>query len=1110
MQSFDETSYLDGIDIHHISIFPDEKRLAILVTGLGKNEIRILDIKTGKCLNILSTPNLGNNNVFNCFAVLDENHIIAGTSSGSLGTCAIVGIWDIESGQCKAVYKDSGINADEAPRKITVFQNKQVVIGFYSIFVSIQINEFNEWKYDTRKILKTYGLDTSSHIVLISPNLMLASASSGGPQANRYPLKLWDIAQGKCIKTFDGYTAKAVLSGVQLQNLIISGDAEGEIKVWNMDSEKCVNTLKGHCGQVSNIKALSNRQIVSASYDKKIKVWDIARSECLNTIEGNAGLIMCMDGLSDGSIIFGTNNAYNILLMSVNDNLPTASDLILKGLNPPILIKLDRKGTISFHLFTNSRENIPVIVELDNLKKLSNIQLSHACEGHLERMTKSGSRNHNFEDGLKIHLAKDTNAEIYNAIKEKNGIRINLLQSMDKLTLEKKEADKKITETKYTKPPIVSSNLSELKDEKQPKMSYKNTNKIDNKKISDSTENRNKKNNAISIKEDAEEILDCYITGLYFEIGYKTVINSIEALKYYFKVFDNNGFEKIHEKAIRDDAVAQFIMGHIYFVGRNVKKDYDKSFSWFQKSADGGNILGKKFLSRSYNDGCGVENNKELADYWNNQVELMGYKFDKFQVYRSQNNEIKYELFSISGFYDSFFYSRYSRYSRSDDKDIERIEELLNGCKIGEFDTYNVDINSSDGSGNTPLHFSAATGRSKLTRFLCSKGANSNILNEDNETPLMLAIRYSFIEPIEIFRALHQSTSVDIQNNEGKSLIFLALEKKYFSIFRTLLNSNANTNYRDNQGNTLFLTAVKLNAKEFIKELMKREVEVYDTNDLNENILMLSAYNKESDYGKIFISQGISVDGKNKNGKTAFTIALENGNLKLCQQLTCSRLLFLIANQQIDCLDTETWDFLFKNGGNINQRDSKFRTLCHVSAAKNNTEFFEYLVEKEDVSDDVMEAADMDGNTVEDIFDNGGYDNCFYDFTDIIENKTAFLGLAKYDEKFSIYEKLLSMSFKLMDSSLDEQNAGIGEDKNKSKDTGESKITTEKPKIQNNLNDKFTLLGSKTNMSSPLKKAENISKNDETISAKIPERTNIGESSASVSSLRSRFESANK
>ena len=321
------------------------------------------------------------------------------------------------------------------------------------------------------------------------------------------------------------------------------------------------------------------------------------------------------------------------------------------------------------------------------------------------------------------------------------------------------------------------------------------------------------------------------------------------------------------------------------------------------------------------------------------------------------------------------------------------------------------DINESDEYGNTALHHACMSQQPLSIRALVNKGANVNLTNSDGDTPLALLINYCENETQDIlgvFRDLVRATDSNMQNAKGDQVAKIALEKKHFKMFEILRNNGLNLDLKNNDGFSLFMSAVKLNYENYARQMMISDDDIFDVTTRGENVLMLSAYKRKNEMGAKFIASGVPVDTVNKQRKTAFIIALENENIFLCQRLIATRLLFLIANNQISCPDATVLNFLFQQGGHINQRDSKSRTLFHVAAACSNSNFIEYIIQWQKVGDSAVEAKDGDGKTVDDVT-GVKYKDCSYHFNDVVENSKILLELAASDASLPIIKKLLSI-----------------------------------------------------------------------------------------------------
>jgi uncharacterized protein len=64
------------------------------------------------------------------------------------------------------------------------------------------------------------------------------------------------------------------------------------------------------------------------------------------------------------------------------------------------------------------------------------------------------------------------------------------------------------------------------------------------------------------------------------------------------------------------DAIAQYRVGYIYYIGREVPKDLRKAVKWWRKAANGGWLLAQKAMGNSYENGFGVTENLTKAIKW--------------------------------------------------------------------------------------------------------------------------------------------------------------------------------------------------------------------------------------------------------------------------------------------------------------------------------------------------------------------------------------------------------------------------------------------------------------------------------------------------------------
>ena len=132
--------------------------------------------------------------------------------------------------------------------------------------------------------------------VCLSGDGRLAMSGSDGT-----PLNLWDVASGRCVRTFEYYArdvdsacfsadGRFVLTGGKLA-LAFAG-ASTALKLWNVENGRCLRMFGGHTSFVRSVcLSVDGRYALSGSLDHTLKLWEVGSGRCLRTFEGhNAGV----------------------------------------------------------------------------------------------------------------------------------------------------------------------------------------------------------------------------------------------------------------------------------------------------------------------------------------------------------------------------------------------------------------------------------------------------------------------------------------------------------------------------------------------------------------------------------------------------------------------------------------------------------------------------------------------------------------------------------------------------------------------------------------------------------------------------------------------------
>ena len=82
-------------------------------------------------------------------------------------------------------------------------------------------------------------------------------------------------------------------------------------------------------------------------------------------------------------------------------------------------------------------------------------------------------------------------------------------------------------------------------------------------------------------------------------------------------------------------------------------------------------------------------------------------------------------------------------------------------AKVQRFLDSGIDINIQDEHGNSPIHSAASYSQLELIEYLIGRGANVNLCDSDNETPIMLTEDKDTFELLERHGANPSDMSVD-------------------------------------------------------------------------------------------------------------------------------------------------------------------------------------------------------------------------------------------------------------------------------------------------------------------------------------------------------------
>lgn len=154
--------------------------------------------------------------------------------------------------------------------------------------------------------------------------------------------------------------------------------------------------------------------------------------------------------------------------------------------------------------------------------------------------------------------------------------------------------------------------------------------------------------------------------------------------------------------------------------------------------------------------------------------------------------------------------SPYSARDTSDKVTVTRIVRIL--LEAG------ADINAGTSS---ILHMAAMGGYGDVIRaILESRRVNVNSLNANNETPLMVALQYGYVDVARSLAAA--GADVNARGKDGRTALMLAVEKGDPSLAETIIDMGADPNQKDSSGKSVLHQAVAKGKGDVLRVLLAK------------------------------------------------------------------------------------------------------------------------------------------------------------------------------------------------------------------------------------------------------------------------------------------------
>ncbi|UYV80693.1 hypothetical protein LAZ67_19001416, partial [Cordylochernes scorpioides] len=289
---------------------------------------------------------------------------------------------------------------------------------------------------------------------------------------------------------------------------------------------------------------------------------------------------------------------------------------------------------------------------------------------------------------------------------------------------------------------------------------------------------------------------------------------------------------------------------------------------------------------------------------------------------------------------------------------LERIKKLVEN---GE------NFNLKNERGLAPLHIAATLGKINIIEYLFKIGANIDIRDLYEQTPLHKAA--SNRDNMAVIKYLVMAGAcVNAVDVDGKTPLHITSIYDQLEASRYLINHGADIHAKDHKGISILMDAICFSENpDIIKELLEAGVDV-NAQDVNgnsapfymsrNNIASQISYNPshESTTHRIYellFEYGANVNLQNENGETPLMHAVINDKIYYANVL-------IKSGANIHAKDYKGWSslmfaiyldnlkfakFLIFSGANVHEQDCFGRNILHVTAEKLEFDMFEFFLE---------------------------------------------------------------------------------------------------------------------------------------------------------------------
>lgn len=202
------------------------------------------------------------------------------------------------------------------------------------------------------------------------------------------------------------------------------------------------------------------------------------------------------------------------------------------------------------------------------------------------------------------------------------------------------------------------------------------------------------------------------------------------------------------------------------------------------------------------------------------------------------------------------------------------VEDLL--------DMSEVNIDRTDHlTGETALTAAAKNGCTETAAVLLARGANVDICNRKDLSPLLLAVKEGHWAVTE--RLLQNHADIEQTDASEKTALIIAAEEGHIGIIELLLNRNASITATDHEGLTALSWACLRGRLQAVKCLCERNADLHHVDNTGRTPLDLAAYQGSAGLVKMLLDKGAKIEHVDVNGMRPLDRGIACRNIQVVQ-----------------------------------------------------------------------------------------------------------------------------------------------------------------------------------------------------------------------------------